>query len=112
MCDYADIPLHDDMRGRSLRTLIEGRDEEGHPFLVCELHAKDARALITRRHKYIVCGNGKRPEMLFDLKEDPGEKRNLAYADEAQKLKSELRGRLQKWLAETDDAFTAEAFES
>jgi hypothetical protein len=54
----------------------------------------------TERHKYAVDGEG-RGFMLFDLEEDPHERRNLVGHADFQLIEAELRERLLRWLVST-----------
>jgi hypothetical protein len=44
-----------------------------------DVEEMQGRMLRTRRDKYVVFSRGRNPEMFFDLEEDPGETRNLAF---------------------------------
>jgi N-sulfoglucosamine sulfohydrolase len=111
------------------REVAEVRDEL---FAELTYHAAydPQRAIRTRRHKLIrhfgdrllpvlpnvddspsktllvAAGWGKHPRPrleLYDLLADPGEMRNLAYADGFAERLAELEGRLDAWMRETDD---------
>tara|TARA_R100000027_G_scaffold43940_1_gene33047 strand:- start:15340 stop:16713 length:1374 start_codon:yes stop_codon:yes gene_type:complete len=57
--------------------------------------------------KYAVTENG--PWLLYDLKEDPNELRNLAFASNWRKNRSDLHERLANWIKKTDDPFNMPA---
>ena len=61
-----------------------------------------------KRFKYAVFNQGKNPEQLFDLWNDPGETQNLAYAANYQSVKSRLRENLKSWLDEAGDDYKLE----
>jgi len=70
------------MRGRNLRPATEGGKLDRR-FIVSELceygeKRREGRMLRSARYKYAVFNGGKRPEQLFDLEFDRGEKINLA----------------------------------
>ncbi len=131
MCDYAEVPSPE-VTGVSLRPWI-GKGVRTHlperpggcfaqmspdPFsdrecVVCELMPfreqphRLGRILRTSRFKYLAFTDGDRPEMLFDMRADPGETKNLAYdSGHTDELKRH-RGLLREWIKQTDDDFTA-----
>jgi arylsulfatase A-like enzyme len=106
VCDYAGIEPPEDVRGMSLRPLVEGQDVLWREFAFVESNYW-GRALIFDRYKY-VCeyvpyGNeddllppGPDPErigleQIFNLQEDPGETKNLAYEDDRRELVMQFR---------------------
>jgi arylsulfatase A-like enzyme len=109
MCDYADLPGPDTMRGNSLRTVLEDPSAPGREFVVGELtHGKrDAprhgRMIRGRRYKLNVYSTGDPAEELFDLQEDPGELRSLANDPALVSVKEDLRAKLRAWMEETAD---------
>ena len=78
MCDYAAAAPPEHCGGLSLRPLLEGRPTKWRRFVVSEFMV-DGRMVRTPRHKYVVF-KGDPVEMLFDMKADPWETRNL-YED-------------------------------
>ncbi|MFW6039388.1 MAG: sulfatase [bacterium] len=76
-CDYAGIDPPAELEGRSLRPLIEGRLLDP-PRCAVKLECQIARAVITRRYKYVRCDEGAHAEQLYDLEADPHETRNAA----------------------------------
>ncbi|MCX7015010.1 MAG: sulfatase-like hydrolase/transferase [Candidatus Sumerlaeota bacterium] len=115
ICDYAGAPPPPGLRGRSLRPLIEGRAPEAwRDSLAVETEFANmgersdgwmGRMIVTDRYKYIVYSQGERREQLFDLREDPGETRNLVASADRQAVVADHRRRLAEWIAETSDAF-------
>ena len=77
LCDCVGIKPPPNMRGTSLRPLLEGRTVPGHAHVVAEVHTNTARMVRTAQHKYIKYVDDP-VEQLFDLRNDPGELRNLA----------------------------------
>jgi len=112
LCDYADIALPPGLHGQSLRPVIEDPALPGRASVVTELQAfmdddtKKGRMLRTARYKYLVFSHGERPELLFDLEDDPGEMRNLAYEPTHQEALSEHRKLLKREIEETGDSFS------
>lgn len=109
MCDYSRIPAPEAVRGRSLRSALEGTGWD-RPCVVSELSHlgfpdRQGRMLRTERYKYIVFNGGARPEQLFDLQLDPGEVHNLARTENGQKPLLDHRKLLSQWIEETRDDF-------
>ena len=114
ICDYAGVPPPSELRGRSLRPLINTEDNyDGvgwRDHVVAETSfspdtgsALQARMVRTKRYKYCLYGSLKNREQLFDMYQDPGEMVNLAvearYAEEL----ARHRGLLKAWIEETGD---------
>jgi arylsulfatase A-like enzyme len=84
ICDYAGVQPPANMRGQSLRPVIEKPEQPGHPFVVSEIATGGANApgrsfmVRTARYKYMVFPGPGGGEMFFDLQNDPGEMKNLA----------------------------------
>ena len=82
ICDYAGIKGPAEMRGQSLRPIIENPQQPGHEYVVSEMSSGSERSFMvrTKRYKYMVFPGkaGQKLEMLFDMQEDPGEMKNLA----------------------------------
>jgi len=106
VCDYAGIEPPKDVRGLSVRPLVEGRDANWREFGFVESNYW-GRSLIYDRYKYVAeyvpYGNeedlqppGPDPErigleQIFDLQEDPGETKNLAFDDDKRELLMQCR---------------------
>ncbi len=110
VCDYAGVQAPQ-MTGTSLKPLIQEPSLRGREFVVSEL-APDpknrdmkGRMVRTQRHKYIVFSMGRNPEMLFDLKDDPGETKNLAYGSTVKGVLERHRTLLGNWMQQTHDDF-------
>jgi len=113
VCDYAGVTLPKPVTGVSLRPIIEDPKDPGRGYAVCELSPfrtqpnRKARVLRTTQYKYIAFTDGKRPEMLFDLKVDPGETRNLASQSACREELLRHRQLLVRWIERTNDHFVA-----
>ncbi|MFC2080939.1 sulfatase [Bacteroidota bacterium] len=118
ICDYAGVTPPDGMRGRSIRPLLEGTLEgEWRKYVVTELsfgnwvdeYHQDtfpkARMLRTDGFKYVVLDKGENREQLVDMKNDPGEMKNLAMDAEYEMILEEHRNYLNEWLQATNDSF-------
>ena len=113
VCDYAGVTLTKPLTGVSLRPIIEDPEAPGRGYAVCELspfrtqpHRK-ARVLRTTQYKYIAFTDGERPEMLFDMQDDPGESRNLAGQSAHRGELLHHRKLLVEWVERTKDHFVA-----
>jgi len=96
LCDFAGIPAPKELAGLSVRPLAEGRTPTSwRDALVVE--GRHCRALHTDRFKYTVYDIGERREMLVDLKNDPGEMKNLADDPACRDTLLDCRKRLRQW---------------
>jgi choline-sulfatase len=77
LCDYAGIKSPTNMRGVSLRPILEGGSGEVRDCIVSEGNTNTGRMLRTRNFKYIKYVDDP-VDQLFDMINDPGETRNLA----------------------------------
>ena len=111
LCDYADIDAPEGIDGQTVRPVIENPALPGRSHVVTELQpflddeTKKGRMIRTARYKYIAFSHGQRPELLFDLENDPGETENLAYQAAYREVLSEHRERLRKEVEQTSDPF-------
>ncbi len=111
VCDYAGIDPPDDLPGRSLRPLVEGRRvERWRNALFVETYLDGGRgydvhgrAVRTPQHKYIAYDRGNYREQLFNLADDPGERVNLAVEARHRELLAEHRRLLVDHGEATDD---------
>jgi choline-sulfatase len=69
------------MRGVSLRPILEGDNGTRREFIVSEGNTNTGRMLRTENFKYIKYVDDP-VEQLFDMKNDPGETRNLAASSQ------------------------------
>jgi len=112
LLDAAGLPRHPGMQGRSLMDLLRGRaDPHRHrDDVYCESYNAHVRyepkafatMVRTRRHK-LVAVHGMEAGELYDLREDPGEIRNLWSDPAAADVKLALLKRLCDRMAETVD---------
>lgn len=116
LCDYTGVALPAGLRGRSVRSLAEGKAVQNwRDHLVIEAGGggvKDcnfdrARMVRTRQYKYSVYRTKGSPplEELFDMQANPGETNNLAAKTEFKNVLKEHQDRLAAWCKETDDDF-------
>lgn len=109
--DYAGIDIPENLNGQSLRPLIENQDTLWRNYLVSQLdlfygeNNKKARMITDGSFKLIVYSYGKPGMQLFNLQNDPGETKNLAYINRWQGKKNELLSKLQNWIKENGDEF-------
>jgi arylsulfatase len=91
--DYAGAPTPADMDSRSLRPLLEGREQAGREVVLSGLRTRegDFRVAFDGRYK-LVRGFGEEPMRLWDLEADPRESVNLAARQ------PETVRRLEAWL--------------
>jgi choline-sulfatase len=115
LCDYAGTAPPPDMRGRSLRELIEGRGPAWRDYVVAHSFVV-GRMVRSARYKYIAY-RGDKTDQLFDLAGDPGETRNLAADPAAAGPLAEHRRMLAEWesrlkpLAEPPGGWLKQIFE-
>ena len=111
LCDYAQIDPPPGLAGRSLRPVMEDGEAKGRSFVVSQLHPDphdlrfSGRMLRTERFKYLSFSEGKNPELLFDMEDDPGECTNLVGCPEYLETLHTHRNLLQEWMRETGDTF-------
>jgi arylsulfatase A-like enzyme len=115
LCDYAGIETPEGLNGRSLRAVARGKDTKEGPrkapsqwrdFVVSE--SQSGRMLRTDRFKYCIYDSGRHREQLIDLKNDPGEMKNLAEVEDYKDVLNTHRQLLQGWVERTGDKIAAE----
>ncbi len=90
LCDYAGVEPPDDVQGRSVRPLAEGREPaDWRNHLLVETQV--AYAIVTADHKYVLYDEGENREQLYDLRNDPWETRNFAGEPDKQQVLAEHR---------------------
>jgi len=102
VCDYAGLEPPPDVRGRSLRPLLEGTTTDCREFVAAEV-TQTGRMIRTQDYKYVVYQDDPVAQ-LFDMKEDPGETRNLADEAKYADVLAEHRRLLREWEAGLDPA--------
>lgn len=116
LCEFAGIREAGALPGTSLRACALGRARaEGRPYVVASNHMvqcepidgvllqPEGRMVRSRRYKYCLQSHGLRRESLVDLKDDPGEKVNLARKPNFLKVLLEHRGYLEDFAREQED---------
>jgi arylsulfatase A-like enzyme len=101
LCDYAGIKSPQNMRGRSLRSILEGRSVSTDNFIVTDVSSNTGRMLRTPSFKYITYKDDS-VEQLFDMRTDPGETKNLAASSRYALVLSEHRKMLRDWESRLD----------
>ncbi|MHC4617050.1 MAG: sulfatase family protein [Planctomycetota bacterium] len=107
LCDYAGIRLPEGLRGLSLRPLAEGKKYAPWRYYVVS-ESQNGRMLRTDRFKYCVYDSGRQREQLTDLKNDPGEMKNLARCPDFRSVLDKHRQLLYKWVKKNNDSIAAE----
>ncbi len=103
LCDYAGVPTPQHLLGRTIRPLAERQEDNARrPYVVAENNT--GRMLRTDRYKYCIYIEGDLRESLVDLKNDPGEMKNLATSPEYVEVLNRHRNYLQQWIEESDDS--------
>jgi choline-sulfatase len=103
LCDYAGIRAPENMRGVSLRPILEGKPAPSRDFIVTEVQANTGRMVRTNRYKYVTYIDEPR-QQLFDMKGDPGETRNLAADARYASVVADHRELLYEWESRLDVA--------
>jgi arylsulfatase A-like enzyme len=107
LCDYAGIKTPNELRGRSLRPLAEGKDaKQWRDFIVTE--SQNGRMVRTKRFKYCIYDSGRHREQLIDMANDPGEMKNLAEDEKYKDALIKHRRLLKAWVEKIDDKIAAE----
>ena len=106
--DYADVETPENVQGTSLKPLIEGRDVQWRDYAYVESNFW-GRAIVTDRYKYITEYRPKDKEdflppgpdanalglqQLFDLENDPWEKRSLSDEPDRADVLADCRSKL------------------
>jgi len=101
LCDYAGIEPPANMRGVSLRSILEGGEGFRRECIVSEGNTNTGRMLRTQNWKYIRYKDDV-VEQVFDMKNDPGETRNLASSLRHASILTEHRKLLGDWETRLD----------
>lgn len=104
LVDYLGLTYRSERRkpGRSFKGILEGPASGGHDALVVYDEYGPVRMVRTHDWKY-VHRHPAGPHELFDLRADPGERRNLVDDAEAASVVGELRNRLEGWFSQYVD---------
>jgi len=101
--DYLGLQPRRAIHGASLRPYIEGR-EDLKRAIFCERERGPEhfqRLVRTLEWKYSYASNG--ASQLYNLEKDPGETANLIEDPKAGSARTEMHGRLVRWMRETGD---------
>lgn len=105
ICDWADAKVPQNVQGVSFRSIAEnGNAQQAHqPYVVTEtLFAQTAGTcgwmVRTPQYKYVLYESGKNREMLYDIKNDRGEMRNLAIENGYKEIVKQHRALLLEWI--------------
>ena len=102
LCDYAGISIPGGIPGASIRSLAEGKnDARWRDHLVVE--SQNGRMIRTQRYKYCTYDSGINREQLIDLKDDPGEMKNLAGDENFADILKKHRQLLNQWVLKNGD---------
>lgn len=111
LCDLADIPVPAEKAGISLAPTLKGeKQHNSHPYVVSEWHSEyeyvitPGRMVRGPRYKYThyLEDNG---EELYDMKNDPGERKNLAKDPKYSKILAEHRTMLDDYITRSKDDY-------
>jgi arylsulfatase A-like enzyme len=118
ICDYAGAKVPPRCKGVSLRGIAEGRGPgKKREYVACSTHfVQDlsadgkpidlqGRMIRTADYKYYIFDQGKQPEMLIDMKNDPGEMENLIGNPDYKKVLNEHRKMFAKYKKASGDTF-------
>ena len=103
LCDYAGIAPPSGLLGASVKPIAAHRPAGSWRDHVA-VESQNGRMVRTARHKYVIYDSGANREQLFDLKEDPGEMRNLVQEPAQGAVLGHCRGLLCKWVEQAQDA--------
>lgn len=108
VCDYAGLEIPKGLLGKSLRPLAESKNvDHWRHYIVTENHT--GRMLRSVDFKYCVYREGDLRESLVNMRDDPGEMKNLATAPEHANTLNEHRRYLKQWIKSSGDQ-DAESF--
>ncbi|OPL13438.1 MAG: hypothetical protein AVO39_10665 [delta proteobacterium MLS_D] len=102
LLDMLGIPLPDEMQGVSLAPAFQDPDASLRSsflyehFPVYPIPIPGMTAVRTDDYKYITYHNNVRPEELYDLRNDPGEKQNIVNRPDVRGIRSELEAELEQ----------------
>ncbi|MFW6309248.1 MAG: sulfatase, partial [bacterium] len=77
LCDYAGISPSGKVPGKSLKSLVQGKESDSWREYV-PVQNEVGYMIVTGRYKYMLFEEGENREQLMDLKKDPGEMKNFA----------------------------------
>ena len=106
LCDYAGVEAPKGLSGASVRPLAEGKKAPNWRTSVV-VESQNGRMLRTDRYKYCIYDSGTNREQLTDLKNDPGEMKNLASDPEFKTILDQHRKLMGEWVKQTGDTIGA-----
>ena len=95
--DYLDIDIPNNVDGRSLRPILEGKNPRWRDFIVMEARSNVGRMVRSKNYKYITFDPDDGDDQLFDMKNDPGETVNLIYESDYTSVKNQHKEHLRNW---------------
>jgi len=100
LLEYVDLPIPGDrnLPGRSFLPLLMGKPQEGRECVVIYDEYGPVRMVRTKEWKYVY-RHGYGPHELFNLPDDPDERKNLAEKDEYGDKIGELKTMMDEWFA-------------
>lgn len=111
LCGLSEINCPVGVRGLNLSDFVQGKKERiDRPYVVSQWHTEwgftvsPGRMLCNGRYKYIEYLENEEAE-LYDLQNDPGEKKNLLRQPEYREQVCQMRALLNQYIADTDDDF-------
>ena len=104
LCDYAGIDSPAGLPGRSVRPLVEkGAAPDWRQDIAIE--CSDSRCIRDSRYKYAIFESGEPRELLIDMRNDPGETRNLAATAKHAAVMGDFRVRMRRRSEEMRDEY-------
>lgn len=91
LCDFAGLPVPAGVQGASFRMPLKRGSVYAQLDPDTKDHSVQGRAVRTREFKYMSFSSGVHRELLFDLKNDPGETRDLSRSSRHAKILAEHR---------------------
>ena len=102
LCEYAEVKPPTYLLGKSLRKIAEGKTPSEWRFYVASENGW-GRMIRSQRFKYCIYDSGENREFLVDLKNDPGETRNMANVPQYKKVLDKHRKYLREWVKISGD---------
>lgn len=110
LCSYAGITYPETLFGKDLTESLKGGPLPNREYVASEWHTEwgftvsPGRMIRDNRYKYILYLEG-HGEELYDLKEDPFEKKNVAADSNYQEVLDKMRTKYRHFIEETGDNF-------
>ncbi len=118
LCEFAGIPLSEQIRGVSLKQLITNEIAPvERKYVVVSDHLvqgeevngqkpePEGRMLRNKQFKYWIYNEGNQKETLYDLKNDPGEMNNLVSDSKFSNELRNCRSQLLEWAKKNNDPY-------